>query len=181
MPSALWLAGLFGVATVVNWLRKRSWAERMRGPGLYAAIGAGAGLVALVVALVAGTPLVEWFTRGAVQWSVYPIVRGSVSAFVTVALIVAVGSLAAELALRGFIVELGLEFTRSSWVAVVMGALAEALLADGDAVMKLGAGVFGLGLGAMYIAGDRSVLGPLCARLTFALGALVLEALRVVG
>jgi hypothetical protein len=66
-------------------------------------------------------------------------------------------------------------------VAVLIGALAEALLAEGDASMKLGAGVFGLGLGAMYIASGRSVLAPLCARLTFLLGALVLEALRVVG
>jgi hypothetical protein len=92
-----------------------------------------------------------------------------------------VGSLASELVLRGFVVELGREFTRNNVVAVVMGALAEALLAEGDAGMKLGAGVFGLGLGAMYIASGRSVLASLCARLTFALGALVLEALRVIG
>jgi hypothetical protein len=33
----------------------------------------------------------------------------------------------------------------------------------------------------MYMAGGRSVLAPLCARLVFVLGALALEALRVVG
>ncbi|HTL35145.1 MAG TPA: CPBP family glutamic-type intramembrane protease [Kofleriaceae bacterium] len=181
MASVPLIAGLLVVATVVNWLRKHSWAERVRGPGLYAAIGAGAGLVALVLALVIGTPAVEGVTDQAVQWSAYPVVRGSVSTFVMVAIVVAVGALATELVLRGFVVELGREFTRSGPVAVLMGALAEGLLAEGDASMKLGAGVFGLGLGAMYIASGRSVLAPLCARLTFLLGALVLEALRVVG
>jgi hypothetical protein len=175
MASVPLIAGLLVVATVVNWLRKHSWA------GLYAAIGAGAGLVALVLALVIGTPAVEGVTDQAVQWSAYPVVRGSVSTFVMVAIVVAVGALATELVLRGFVVELGREFTRSGPVAVLMGALAEGLLAEGDASMKLGAGVFGLGLGAMYIASGRSVLAPLCARLTFLLGALVLEALRVVG
>src|SRR6185295_1780978 len=101
------IAGLLVAATLVNWLRKHSWAERVRGPGLYAAIGAGAGLVALVLALLIGTPAVEGFTDQAVQWSSYPVVRGSVSTFVMVAIVVAVGALATELVLRGFVVELG--------------------------------------------------------------------------
>ncbi|HUS32163.1 MAG TPA: hypothetical protein VMZ53_26870 [Kofleriaceae bacterium] len=181
MVSVPWIAGLLVVATLVNWLRKRSWADRVKGPGLYAAVGAGAGLVALVVALLIGTPVVEGLTDQAVQWSTYPVVRGSVTTFVMVAIVIAAGSLACELVLRGFLVELGREFTRSNAVAVLMGGFAEALLADGDAGMKLGAGVFGVGLGAIYIASGRSVVAPLCARLVFLLGALVLEALRVVG
>jgi hypothetical protein len=181
MISVPWIAGLLVAATLVNWLRKRSWADRVRGPALYAAIGAGAGLVALMLAILLGTPAVEGFTDQAVQWSSYPVVRGSMSTFVMVAIVVAVGSLASELVLRGFVVELSYEFTRSNVASVLMGALAEALLTEGDASMKLGAGVFGLGLGAMYVASGRSVVAPLCARLTFALGALVLEALRVVG
>jgi hypothetical protein len=181
MVSVPWIAGLLVVATLVNWLRKRSWADRVRGPAIYAAIGAGAGLIALMLAILLGTPAVEGFTDQAVQWSSYPVVRGSVSTFAMVALVVAVGSLASELVLRGFVVELSHELTRSNIASVLMGALAEALLTGGDAGMKLGAGVFGLGLGAMYVASGRSVLAPLCARLTFALGALVLEALRVVG
>jgi hypothetical protein len=181
MVSVPWIAGLLVIATLVNWLRKRSWAERVRGPGIYAAVGAAAGLVGLGLAVLLGTPVVESVTNQAVQWSTYPVVRGSIGTFVTVAIVVSVASLATELVLRGFVVELGREFTRSNGVAVMMGGLAEALLADGDAVMRLGAGVFGLGLGGMYIAGGRSVLAPLCARLTFALGALLLEALRLVG
>lgn len=47
--------------------------------------------------------------------------------------------------------------------------------------MRLGAGLCGLGLGAMYVAGGRSVLAPVLARGVFAGGAVVLEALRVIG
>jgi hypothetical protein len=47
--------------------------------------------------------------------------------------------------------------------------------------MRLGAGVFGIGLGWMYLAGGRSVAAPICARLAFSLGAVALEALRLVG
>jgi membrane protease YdiL (CAAX protease family) len=181
MVPVTWLAGLVFVASLANWLRKRSWAERMRGPGIYAAIGAGAGAIALVLAIVFVTPLIERMSDQAVQWSMYPIVRGSGTAFITVALIVAVGCLASELVFRAFVVELGHEFTRNYAVAIMVAALAEALLADGDAAVRLGAGVFSAGLGWMYVASGRSILAPLCARLVFSLGALVLEALRVVG
>ena len=63
----------------------------------------------------------------------------------------------------------------------MVGAFAEALIAGGGFEERLGAGVFGVGLGAMYIAGGRSVVAPICARLAFSLGALLLEATRVVG
>ena len=99
----------------------------------------------------------------------------------TVALIVAVGCLASELVFRAFLVELGHEFTKNYAVAVVVAALAEALLAEGDPAVRVGAGVFSVGLGWMYVASGRSILAPLCARLVFSLGALVLEALRVIG
>ena len=180
MVPVTWLAGLVLVASIVSWLRKRSWAERMRGPGVYAAIGAGAGAIALVFALFF-TPLIEGYAGQAIQWSMYPIVRGSGTAFFTVALIVAVGCLASELVFRAFVVELGYEFTRNYAVAIVVAALAEALLAEGDPAVRLGAGVFSVGLGWMYVASGRSILASLCARLVFSLGALVLEALRVVG
>lgn len=180
MVPVTWLAGLVLVASIVSWLRKRSWTERMRGPGIYAAMGAGVGAVALLFALFF-TPLIEGYSGQAVQWSMYPIVRGSGTAFFTVALIVAVGCLASELVFRAFLVELGHEFTKNYAVAIVVSALAEALLAEGEPAVKLGAGVFSVGLGWMYVAAGRSILAPLCARLVFSLGALTLEALRVIG
>ena len=180
MVPVTWLAALLLAASIVNWLRKRSWTERMRGPGVYAAIGAGAGAGALLFALFF-TPMIEGYSGQAVQWSMYPIVRGSGTAFFTVALIVAVGCLASELVFRAFLLELGHEFTKNYAVAIVVAALAEALLAEGDPAVRLGAGVFSVGLGWMYVASGRSILAPLCARLVFSLGALVLEALRVIG
>lgn len=185
---------LLVAASLSLWLRGRSWLAVLRGPGLHAAIGAAAGALGLAISLALGTPLVERVTGGAVQWSMYPIVRGSPGAFVTVAILVAVGALAAELVLRGWIVERVLELRGPPALAVVAGAVAEALLVfpvaggdpgplgiDGDLTARIGAGTFGLAMGGMYVAAGRSALAPLCARMTFALGALVLEAAQLVG
>jgi len=40
--------------------------------------------------------------------------------------------------------------------------------------------VFGIGLGWIYVAGGRSVVAPICARLVFSLGALLLDGLQIV-
>ena len=67
-------------------------------------------------------------------------------------------------------------------VAVVMlGAVAEALITRGDFAARLGAGMFGLGLGWMYVASGRRIVASLTARVVFQLGAVLLEALRVIG
>ena len=186
---------LLAAASLSLWVRGRSFALVMKGPALYALIGAATGVVGLVLAVAIGTPLVERVTDQAVQWSMYPIVRGSASAFATLAVLVGLGAVAAELVLRGWIVERVLELFPAGrsesgalhlWrgntvLAVLVGALAEALVSGGDLSARIGAGVFGIAMGWMYIAGGRSVTAPMCARLTFALGALVLEAMRVVG
>jgi hypothetical protein len=173
---------LLVLASISLYVRRTSWADRMRGPALYAAIGAAAGVVALVLAIGLGTPLVEAVSDRAVNWSMYPVVRGSGTTAVTVAIVVGVGALASEVVLRGWIVERVLELGRGPAVlAVMVGGFAEALLAGGSLEERLGAGIFGLGLGAMYVAAGRSVMAPICARLAFTLGALALEATRVVG
>jgi hypothetical protein len=64
---------------------------------------------------------------------------------------------------------------------VLLGAIAEMIVMPGELAVRLGAGLCGLGLGAMYVAGGRSVLAPVLARGGFAVGAVVLEALRVIG
>jgi hypothetical protein len=176
------------------WVRGRSWADVLRGPSLYAAVGAAAGITALLLALALGTPLVESLTGGAVQWSMYPIVRGSTHAALTVAMLVAVGAVASELVLRGWLVERVLELGGPPVLAVLTGAFAEALLVfpvsqqdpgalmiGGDLTARIGAGVFGIALGWMYLAAGRSALAPMMARITFSLGALALEAFRLVG
>jgi hypothetical protein len=172
---------LLAAASLSLWVRGRSFAQVTKGPPLYAAIGAATGLVGLALAVAIGTPLVERVTDQAVQWSMYPIVRGSASAFGTLAVLVGLGAVAAELVLRGWLVERVLELGGNAVLAVLAGAFAEALVSGGDLSARFGAGVFGIAMGWMYVAGGRSVTAPMCARLTFSLGALVLEAMRVVG
>lgn len=171
---------LLVVASLARWLRGRSWSELALGPSRSASLGAVAGAIALVAAVLAGTPLVETVTGRAVIWTAFPVVRGNPTQLVAVAIYVAIAALAAELALRGWVVERALELGRSPALAVAIGALAEAMVVDGDVVARLGAAAFGAGLGWLYVAAGRSIAAPLCARLAFALGAVLLEALRLI-
>lgn len=169
-------------ASVMRWLRGRSWAELFRGGALHAGVGALAGAVALGIALVAATPLVESLTASAVEWSRFPIVRGSASQLGVVLVLVGIGALCAELAFRGWLLERVLELSPGPpYLPVMLGALAEAIVTPGDVSMRLGAGLFGAGLGWMYVAGGRSIVGPVLARVTFVCGAVVLEALKLIG
>jgi hypothetical protein len=169
------------VATASRWARRRSWDQLMQARGT-AGIGIAAGLAALAIAVVAGTPFVELMSGRAVEWSGFPIVRGNISQLVLVALIVIAMAIASELALRGWVVERVLELSPGPPILpVLLGAFAEALVMRGDVAARFGAGLFGAGLGWMYVASGRSVIAPICARIAFSLGAVALEALRVVG
>jgi hypothetical protein len=154
----------------------------MRADRWTVAVGASAGLAALAAALVAGTPFVEQMSGRAVEWSAFPVVRGSASQLVVVALIVIAMAIASELALRGWIVERMLELSPGPPVLpVLVGAIVEALVTPGDLAVRIGAGVFGAGLGWIYVAAGRNVVAPICASSAFGLAAVTLEALRVIG
>lgn len=186
LPDAIPVAlPLFAVASVSRWVRGRDWQQRMGGDRWLVGAGAAAGLVALLVALLAGTPAVEAISGRSIEWSAYPIVRGHAGSLFVVALIVTMTAIATELALRGWIVERVLELVPgrpgAAVLAVLAGALAEALVTPGDGVARAGAAVFGAGLGWIYLAGGRRLVGPLAARLAFVLVALGLEALRLIG
>jgi hypothetical protein len=174
---------LLVIASISLFLRGRSWVERFKGPAVFAAIGLGAGAVGLAASIAVGAPIIETVSGHAVNWSMYPIVRGSGQTFVMLAIVVGISALAAEMVLRGWLVERVLELAprHATILAILAGAIAEALLADGGLDARLGAGVFGLGLGAMYVYGGRSLVAPIAARLAFTLGALALEALQVIG
>ncbi len=170
------------VASICRWLRGKSWDEVWTVGGNRALIGAAAGLVALAIGLVLGTPVVEALARRGVEWSRFPIVRGSFSQLAVVLVMVTVGAVAAELAFRGWLVERVLELSPGPAILPVMcGAFAEAIVTPGDLAARLGAGLFGAGLGWMYVASGRSVVAPMLARIAFTGGAVVLEALRVIG
>lgn len=185
---------LLAAGSLSLWVRGRSWSDVLKGPSLYAAVGAAAGSVALLLAIALGTPLVESLTGGAVQWSMYPIVRGSTTAAATLAVLVAISAVASELVIRGWLVERVLELGGPPVLAILTGAFAEALLVfpiaggdpgalmvGGDVTARIGAGLFGTAMGWMYLAGGRSVTAPVAARVAFSLGALALEAFQIVG
>jgi hypothetical protein len=182
VPAAL---PLLVVASLSLWMRGRSWADVIRGPvsgATAAAVGAVAGALALGFAVLAGAPAIETLGQRAVEWSAHPIVRGNFSLLALVAVYVAATAVATELALRGWIVERVLELSPGPPVLpVLVGAFAEALIVPGDGPARMGAALFGLGLGWMYAAGGRSIVAPLCARLVFELGVVFLEAMRLIG
>ena len=125
---------------------------------------------------------IEEMRDRAVEWSTFPIVRGSPTQLALVALIVIAMAIANELALRGWIVERVIELSPGPPVLpVLVGAIAEAVVTRGDLAVRIGAGVFGAGLGWIYVAAGRSIVAPICARIAFGLGAISLEALRVIG
>jgi hypothetical protein len=176
-------------ASLAKWLRGASWADVTAANGMHAVIGLGAGVAALLLALIGGTPLVEVLTSRAVEWSTNAVVRGNMGMLGGVVVYAAIVALCMELALRGWIVDRVLELApRSSApgtshvvLAVLIGAFAEAIVTPGDAAARIGAGVFGIGLGWMYVAAKRNVLAPMIARMTFAIVLVILEGMRVVG
>jgi hypothetical protein len=173
---------LVAIASVSRWLRRRSWGEVARGGAYHAAIGATVGLVGLGTAVLVGTPMIEALGQRGIEWSEHPIVRGNLTVAAIVMLQAAVVALAMELALRGWIVERMLELSPGPAVLpIFVGAVAEALLTPGDLAARCGAGLFGIGLGWLYVAGGRSIVAPICARVIFQVGVVVLEALLLVG
>ncbi len=170
------------VASICLWLRGRSWIDVVKGGEHRALIGAVSGLAALGIAVVLGTEVIEALAHRGVEWSRFPIVRGSFSQLAVVLVFVSVGAVASELAFRGWLVERVLELSPGPAILPVMcGALAEAIVTPGDLASRLGAGLFGAGLGWMYVASGRSVVAPILARIAFAGGAVVLEAFRLIG
>jgi hypothetical protein len=172
---------LLVVASGARWACRKSFAAVTHGPASYIAIGAGAGLAALVLGLAIGTPIAEALSGRAVVWGAYPLVRANPSVFFTFATVVAAVAIASELVLRGWLVERVLELGGSAAMAVFAGALAEALLIPGPLEARFGGFAVGIGLGAMYIAAGRNVAVTIAVRLAFALGALVLEMLLLVS
>ncbi len=173
---------LLVVASVARWVRRRSWTEVAAGGMYHAAIGAAVGVAALGLAIVIGTPLVEAVSNRAVEWSQFGMVRGSPTQLLVLCVFVAMAALAAELALRGWIVERMLELSPGPVaLPILVGAIAEAMLVPGGVGTRIGAAIFGIGLGWIYVAGGRSVIAPICARVVFSVGALLLEGFKVIG
>ena len=80
------LIALLVVGSLDRWRRGKGWSEpRLPAHGLGVA-GIAAGAVALAAAIVFAAPLLESMTERAVEWSETAVVRGSATAFVTIAM-----------------------------------------------------------------------------------------------
>ena len=172
---------LMVAASVARWACGKSFGAVVRGPASYLGIATLAGLGALLLALALGTPIAEAMTSRPVVWASFPMVRGNASALWTVAVIVTALAAASELVLRAWLVERVLELGGSATMAILVGAIAEALLVPGPLEARFGGFVMGLALGWMYVAAGRNVAVTIVARLAFGLGALVLEMLEWVS
>lgn len=177
---------LLVVATLSVWARAGSWADAVGAEPSTWWGGAAVGAVALVLALLVMGPVVAEAAGGVIQWSAFPVARGHLGGALTVALLVLAGAAAAELVLRGWIAERVAELVggapaRAGAIAVVVAAIFEALLTPGGAAARLGAGLTGLALGALWAGAGGRVAPALAARLVFALGVVGLDALRLVA
>lgn len=140
------------------------------------AIGALAGLLGLGGALLLATPLLELGFGLSVDWSATPPVRGSLEQLVSSAIVTAAVVTAHELVFRRWIIERAFSLGASGTGAILAAAVAEAALSPGGLGARAGAALFGIALGLLYWRGGRRLGPALAARLTFALGALVLHA-----
>jgi hypothetical protein len=187
IPAAVPIAvPLLVAGSISRWMRGRSWAEVQQGPAWLAGAGILAGAIALGVALLAGTQSLTALFAGIsgetiVEMADLATSSGRPMTIAITAVAVAMTAIAAELALRGWIVERVLELSPGSPVLpVLVGALAEAMVTPGDVPTRIGAAILGAGLGWIYVAGGRSTLAPILARVTFQVGAVVFATLRLV-
>jgi hypothetical protein len=222
---------LIVVASLARWIRGASWSDVGAASGFGALVGLGAGIAGLVLALIAGAPLVEAMTSRVVEWSTNAVVRGNFAMLGGVVIFAAMASACMEVALRGWIVErvLDLSSRTSSFdsrasidshasgsrdahvsgsrdshdspvshasldsyaprtsirsmhvvLAILVGAFAEAILTPGDLTVRVGAAIWGIGFGWIYVAAGRNVIVPMLARMTFTVVLVILEGIRVV-
>lgn len=189
------VGGPFGIglalalATAVRMLAGVGWWRADDRDARAEVIGGGAlvGALALALALALAAPIAD-ATGRSVEWSTWPVVRGSALQAVTLAAVVIAVALAAELTLRRWWLEAVAAALGRAGVArggavaggVVAAAVLEAAIAPlpGD---RLGAAILGAGLGVIYVGAGRRVGASLAARVVFEVGALALQALMLIG
>jgi hypothetical protein len=178
---------LLAMALISYGIRHQSWSERWESTGLLWAVGAAVGAIALALGLVVFTPLLESRTGGLVAWTRDAIVRGNLQMLTTVTLIVAALTVATEVVMRGWILERIREHVpvrgrAGAAIAVAATSVIEAIFTTSGAGWSgIGAALVSAALSGLYLAGGRSLVAPIAARLTFDLGVVALESLRLVN
>lgn len=170
---------LLVVATASLWIRGRSWSERLVGSTRALrtlVVGTVLGAIGGTIAIAVATPLFGAFGVTSVEWWVLPALRGDGSQVALALCVLLASAIALELALRGWIIERMLELSPGpATLPIATAALAEALVTPGPIVSRIGVGLFGAGLGVLYVASRRSVLAPIAARCAFVTGAVLVE------
>lgn len=179
---------LLVAGTLVLVLRGGSWlAPGKGGGGAWAALGGSVvGALALAGALAISPAVLDVTGRG-VEWTTEPVVRGSVQLAVTVALVAVALGVGAELVFRRWLLERvaarvqarGEPAAAALAAGVLVAALLEAAVAPTGASGRLGVALVSAGLGILYVTSGGRLAAPVAARLTFELGAILLQALRV--
>lgn len=186
----LGLAIAFGAATAANVVDGGTWLRADDGgAGRWEAALGGAivGALALGAALWMSAPIEDAAARG-VEWSTLPIVRGSMGTAATLGLLVVAIAFAAELTMRRWWLERVAAWAeRAGWsrggavaAGVVAAAVIEAAIAPSGGP-RVGVAVTGVALGVIYVAAGQRVAASATARVVFELGALILQALRMIG
>jgi hypothetical protein len=174
LPIAL---PLLVAATLSRWVRGHSWrAVTVHAhPVRVVLFGLLVGAIALAIA----APLFGAFQVTAVEWWLVPAARGDSAQLALVLGFTIATSAALELAMRGWILERVWELSPGPpTLPIIASAAIEAVVLGGPLGSRIGAALFGAGLGLLYTAAGRSVLAPIAARAAFASGAIVLELLR---
>ncbi len=171
-------APLLVFASLSRWMRGRSWGE-LAAPRL---VPPASAVLAGAIAFAAAAPLLRAYGVTAVESWFVPAARAGGARLCVLALVLVVHAVALELALRGWIIERMLELSPGPvGLPIVAAALAEALVVPEPIAPRIGALLFGVGLGILYTAANRNVLVPILARCTFALGTVALAAIAPGG
>lgn len=169
---------LIAVASLSLSVRRASLASQPgAGSGEQILIGAGSGLVALALAVLVATPLLGG-GGVAVQWTMFPTVRGSGGQLVTLAVLLAALAVAQEVVFRRWILERAYQLGASGSGSILIAAALEALVGPGPLLSRFGIFLFGCALGMLFWRSGRRLGPPLAARLAFSVGALVLQWLQ---
>lgn len=175
---------LLVMALISFGVRGQQWSDRFESDGFRWAIGAAMGAAALALAFFVVGPALEGGTGGMVGWTRHGMVRGKADAFLMIAIMVGATAIGTELLMRAWILERIREQVPGRaglLVAVAVTAVIEAVFVGDPGWSCLGAALVSAALSGVYLASRRSLVAPIAARLTFELGALLLEAFKLVN
>jgi hypothetical protein len=182
LPVPMAPAMLLVVASAALWARGAGFAGPPGAGPEAALIGVAVGAASLLAAVVVAGPALEGVLGSAIEWSREPAALGGMQGAIAVAVLVAAGAVAAELAFRGWVAPRVVAlWPRGGAVgAVLVAAAAEALVIGGSMGERIGVFAVGCGLGALWAGSGRRIGAGLACRLVFEIGAVVLVAVGVV-